>query len=90
MAMFADYHSVVMVMAPAVIAMHFGTRVHSVVIMPDHHFLGTCNRRRRDGDRAKRGYNVSKLLHVILHLNGGSTLRRGERSRRKPRESKEF
>jgi hypothetical protein len=90
MTMFDDQHSVVMAMVPAVIAMHFGTRVHSVVMMSDHHFLGTCNRRRRDGNRAKRDYNVSKILHVVLHLNGGSTSRRGERSRRKPGESKEF
>ena len=62
----SDDHPVVMVMMPAVIAMHVGTRVHSVMIVPDHHFLGTCNRRYGNGDRAKRGNNKSKLLHDVL------------------------
>ena len=66
MAMFDDHHPVVMVMVPAVIAMHLRTRAHSVVIMPDYHFLGTCNRRCGNGNRAKRCNNKSKLLHHVL------------------------
>jgi len=66
MVMAVHHHPVVMVMMmPAVIAMHIGTRVHSVMVMPDHHFLGTCNRRCGNGDRAKRCNNKSKLLHDV-------------------------
>jgi hypothetical protein len=61
-----DDHDPIVVMAmPAVIVMHFRTRVETVV-MSDHHVLGTCDRRRCDGNRSKRGNNVSKLLHIVL------------------------
>ena len=66
MAMPHDHNAVVMVTMPAVIAMHVGTRVHSVMVMPDHHFLGTCNRRCGNGNRAKRRNHKSKLLHDVL------------------------
>jgi hypothetical protein len=62
-AMFDDHHLVVM--APAMIAMHPVITMH-MIVMPDHDGLGTCNRRRGNSDRAKRGDNVSKLLHVVL------------------------
>ena len=66
-----DHHPVVMVPTvipmPAVIAMHFGTcAVMVAVAVPDHDGFSTGNRRRRNSDRAKRGDNVSKLLHVVL------------------------
>ena len=66
MAMPNDHKPVMVVMTPAMIAMHFGTRVEPVMIVSDHDFLGTCNRWRGDGDRAKRCDNVSKLLHDVL------------------------
>jgi len=66
MAMLDDHNPVMVVMMPAMIAMHFGTRVEPVMIMSDHDFLGACNRRCGDGDRAKRCDNVSKLLHDVL------------------------
>ncbi|MEI9924174.1 MAG: hypothetical protein WDN50_12165 [Bradyrhizobium sp.] len=76
------HHPVMMVTMPAVIAMHLGTCVHPVVIMPDHHFLGTCNRRCGNGDGAKRGNDKSKLLHdVLLVLIGTPTSSYRERSR---------
>ena len=61
-----NHDPVMMVMTPAVIVMHFGTRVEMVTIMSDHDVFSACDRRRRDGDRAKRGNNVSKLLHDVL------------------------
>src|SRR5580700_302243 len=66
-----DHHPVVMVPTvipmPAVIAMHFGTcAVMVAVAVPDHDGFSTGNRWRRDSNRAKRGDNVSKLLHVFL------------------------
>jgi hypothetical protein len=88
-AMFDDHDPVVMVTMPAVIAMHFGACIEAVMIVPDHNVLGTCNRRRGDGDHAKRCNNVSKILHDVLLVCAGSTSRRKERSRRNPRESKE-
>jgi hypothetical protein len=66
MAVLDDHDPVMMVTMPALIAMHFGTCVETVMIMPDHDFFRTCYRWRCDGNRAKRGNNVSKLLHVIL------------------------
>ena len=66
MAMLDDHDTVMMVTMPAAIVMHFGTRVGTVTIMSDHDVLGTCNRRRCDGNRAKCGNNVSKLLHDVL------------------------
>jgi hypothetical protein len=68
-------HDYLVVVAPAMIAMptviamltEFGARVHMVAVaMLDHNGLSTRNRRRRNGNRAKRGDNVSKLLHVAL------------------------
>src|SRR5271167_1478757 len=66
LAMLDDHHLVVM--APAMIA------VPTVITMPpvmpamvtmlDHDGLSTGNRRRRDGNRAKRSDNVSELSHV--------------------------
>ena len=61
-----DHHPVMMMTMPAVIATHFSPRVETVVIVSDHHFLRTCDRRRGNGNRAKRGNNVSKLLHDVL------------------------
>jgi hypothetical protein len=66
MVMFDDHDAVMMVMMPAVIVMHFGASIETVMIMSDHHFLGTCNRRCGNGNRAKCGNNVPKSLHVIL------------------------
>ena len=66
MTMFDDHDPVMMVMMPAVIAMHFGACIETIMIVSDHHFLGTCNRRRGNGNRAKRYNNVSKLLHDVL------------------------
>ena len=52
---------------PAMIAMHFGAAPKRwMVAVPDHDGFGTCDRRRRDGDGAKRGNDVSKLLHAVL------------------------
>ncbi len=66
MVMSTDHDAIMMVMMPAVIAMHFGACIETVMIMSDHHFLCTCNRRRGNGNRAKCGNNVSKLLHDVL------------------------
>jgi hypothetical protein len=43
-----------------------GARTHLVMMGTalDHDGLGAGNRRRCDGNRAKGGKNVSKLLHV--------------------------
>ena len=69
MTMLDDHHPVAVVMAimPAVIAMaaKFGPRAVMVAVSDDD-VLSTCNRWRRDGDRAKRGKNTSKLLHIVL------------------------
>ena len=66
--MLDDHHLVVM--APAMIAMPTVIAVPEVVpamiTMLDHDGLGTGNRRRRDGNRANGGDNVSKLPHVVL------------------------
>jgi hypothetical protein len=80
MAVLDDHNPIVVMAMPAVIVMHFCTRVGAVV-MSDHDVLGTCDRRRCDGNRSKRGNNVSKLLHIVLLVfNEESTLRRRERS----------
>ena len=70
MVMFDDHDPIMMVMMPAVIAMHFGAGIETVMVMSDHHFLGACNRRRGNGDRAKCSNNVSKLLHDVLLVLG--------------------
>jgi hypothetical protein len=54
---------------PAAVAMsaEFGPRAEvTMIAVPDHDVLSTCNRWCRDSDRAKRGKNVSKLPHVVL------------------------
>jgi len=61
-AMLDDHHPVVV--APAVIAIPTVIMVPAMITMLDHDGLGTGNRRRRDGNGAKGGDNVSKLLHV--------------------------
>ena len=71
MAVLDDHDPVMMVTMPALIAMHFGTCVETVMIVPDHDFFRTCNRRRRDGNRAKCCNNVSKLLHDVLLVCAG-------------------
>src|ERR1700675_4735191 len=45
-----------------------GARTHLMMMGTalDHDGLSACNRRRRDGNRAKGRNNVSKLLHVVL------------------------
>ena len=60
MAMLDDHH-VVMVMMPAVVAMHI-----AVMAASDHNGFSTGDRRRRDGNGGKCGNHVSKLLHVVL------------------------
>src|SRR5690349_12514839 len=83
-----DHHPVGVAIPPAampsMIAMlaKFGARAIAMMIAAlDHDGLGTCNRRRRDGDRAKSCENVSKLLHVILsQLSEEKTLHATERS----------
>jgi hypothetical protein len=80
MTMLDDHHPVI-VAAPTVVAMfpevamfaevamlaEFGTRAETImVVMLDHQGLSTRNRRRRNGDRAQRCENVSKLLHIVL------------------------
>ena len=70
MTLLDDHHPVAVAMAfimPAMIAMaaKFGPRAIMVAVS-DYDVLSTCNRWRRDGDRAKRGKNVSKLLHTVL------------------------
>jgi DNA-binding response OmpR family regulator len=73
MTMLDDHNPVGVAMAPALVpaavAMfaEFGPRAEVMMVaVPDHDVLSTCNRWRRDGNRAKRGKNVSKLLHVVL------------------------
>jgi hypothetical protein len=73
MTMLDDHHPVAVAMAlimPAAIAMaaKFGPRAVMVAVS-DYNVLSTRNRRCRDGDRAKRGKNVSKLLHIVLLLS---------------------
>ena len=83
-----DYHPVGVVIPPAampsMIAMlaEIGARTKAIVMAAlDDDGLGICNRRRRDGDRAKSCENVSKLLHVILsQLSEEKTLHATERS----------
>jgi hypothetical protein len=88
-----DHHPVVMVPTvipmPAVIAMHFGTcAVMVAVAVPDHDGFSTGNRRRRNSDRAKRGDNVSKLLHVfLLHC---ARIKHRKRRERSPGTAREF
>src|ERR1700736_660524 len=72
-AMLDDHHPVVMVpvaFVPAAVAMfaHFGTRAVVVMIAAafDHDGFRACNRRPRNGDRAKGCNDVSKLLHNVL------------------------
>lgn len=64
-AVFHDHHLVVvapaMIAVPSVVAM-----MPAVIAMLDHNGLGARNRRRGDGNRAKRGDNVSKFSHFIL------------------------
>jgi hypothetical protein len=61
-----DDHPVV-VMAWAVIAVHFGTRVETVMMtVLDDNGFSAGNRRYGDGDRANGRYNVSKLVHMVL------------------------
>ena len=71
MVMFDDHDPVTMMMMPAVIAMHFGPRIETVMIVPDHDFFRTCNRRGGNGNRTKCGNNVSKLLHDVLLVCAG-------------------
>ena len=66
MAVLDDHDPVMMVTMPAVIAMHFSPRIETVMIVSDHDFFRTCNRRRCDGDHAKCRNKVSKLLHDVL------------------------
>jgi hypothetical protein len=65
MAVLDDHNPIVVMAMPAAIVMHFCTRVGAVV-MSDHDVFGTCDRRRCDSNRSKRGNNVSKLLHIVL------------------------
>src|SRR5438874_3982456 len=70
MAFLDDHHLVGVAMAPtfvpAMVTMHHGMRTVAVVMAAalDHHGFCACNRRRCDGDRAKRDDNVAKLPHV--------------------------
>jgi hypothetical protein len=53
----------------------------------DHDGFSTGNRWCRDGDRAERGNNVSKLLHVLLLISTRTKLRNPKkRSRETARE----
>jgi hypothetical protein len=86
-----DHDPVVMTMAPsamvAAVMPVFGTGAIAMVMAVvaatlDHDGLGARNRRRRDDERAKRGDNVSKLLHSNApQLIEDKTSNREERSR---------
>jgi hypothetical protein len=76
MTMLDDHHPVAVAMTftmPAMIAMAAKFAPAVMVAVSDYKVLSTCNRRRRDGDRAKRGKNVSKLLHIVLLLSEDET-----------------
>jgi hypothetical protein len=68
-----DHHLVGVAMAPpfvpAAVAMfaEFGAGAEAVMVAAfDNDCLSTCNRWCRDGNRAERGNNVSKLPHILL------------------------
>jgi hypothetical protein len=68
--MLHDHYPVVMMPAmitmPAMIA-HFGAGAVPVMIaVPNHDGFSTCDRWHRNGNRTKRGNDVSKLLHNVL------------------------
>src|SRR6266436_502529 len=84
MTLLDDHHLVGVVMAPASVPAEvtmlaeLSTRSEVLTIAEvmtiaalDHDSLSACNRRRRDGNRAKGGKNVSKLLHVRSSIERG-------------------
>jgi hypothetical protein len=76
MAMLDDHHVVVMGV-PTVVAMHFGTRAETamMVAVPDHNGLGAGNRRGCDGNGGQCGNHISKLLHSVLLVRAKIKLR---------------
>jgi hypothetical protein len=74
MTLLDNHHLVGAVMTPASVQAEvpmfaeLGARTHLMLMGTalDHDGLSACNRRRRDGNRAKGGKNASKLPHVVL------------------------